>query len=66
MKKGVGSGIRDTDPGIRIRTKMSLIPNTGLLYSTALRTQLTAVQYKSRIFSSYPLLRIFTNNPLPD
>ncbi len=35
--KGVGSGgpdqlVRGTDPGIRIRTKMSRIPNTGLKY----------------------------------
>ncbi len=35
------------------------------LYSTALRTQLTHI-CNWRIFSSFPLSRIFTTNPLPD
>ncbi len=34
LKNRVGSGsilVRGTDPGIRIRTKMSLIPNTAIM-----------------------------------
>jgi hypothetical protein len=44
MKKGVGSGVRGTDPGIRIRTKMSWIPNTVCPYPISKQKQVKKVK----------------------